>query len=249
MEPTQTHESRKSFFEKYQTFFALIICGLLVGGGIVLAQVLPENSSGEKAAGSQTQESVRDDMIATAKKIGISKTKFAACLDDGTHKQKVTDAITLAEKSGVSGTPTFFVIKRTYGADDRITSEKQFPILGARDLTTFEKSLAEGKAPTDQPAMQSGEKIALSDSDHWFGPRRAETILVEYSDIDCPYCKRAKPTIDELLKKHPEYAFVYRHAPIASLHPFAAYKAEASECVAQLGGNESFWKFLDIVAI
>lgn len=245
MEHTQTPQS---LFEKYQTFIAIIICGALIGGGIVIAKLLPTNGTVGVGNAPQTAESVRADMVDAAKKIGVNKTKFAACLDDVTNTARVTAAVELAGKSGVQGTPTFFVIKRTYGADDKITSEKQFMILGARDLVTFETSLSVGKPPVDQPPQPVGEKIILSAEDHWMGPRRAETILVEYSDIDCPYCKKAKPIIDELLQKHPEYALVYRHSPIASLHPFAAYKAEASECAAQLSDQESFFKFLDIVA-
>src|SRR5690606_15113921 len=40
-------------------------------------------------------------------------------------------------------------------------------------------------------------------------------------------------------------AWVYRHFPIDTLHPSAPYLAAASECVAELGGNEAFWKFAD----
>jgi protein-disulfide isomerase len=71
--------------------------------------------------------------------------------------------------------------------------------------------------------------------------------LVEYSDIDCPFCKRAKPATDKLLKEHPEYGFVYRHFPLAQLHEFAAYKAEASECIKYSDGDTGFWKFLDVI--
>jgi protein-disulfide isomerase len=94
--------------------------------------------------------------------------------------------------------------------------------------------------------MPAGERIVLSDSDHKMGPAQAEVTIVEYSDIDCPFCKAAKPILDEILREHPEFAFVYRHSPIVSLHPFAAYKAEASECVTDLAGKDAFWKFLDL---
>lgn len=251
-----TTESKKSFFEKYQLFIAIVICGILIGGGIVIAKLLPGNNGSTSSDQTPTQASVRSDMIDVAKKIGISKSKFATCLDNGTNKQKIADAVTLAGKSGVQGTPTFFVLKRTYDAKGAVVSEKQFEILGARDYDTFAKSLADGKAPADQPAQPTGDKIVLSDTDHWTNadPKTAQTILVEYSDIDCPFCKRAKPVVDQLLKDHPEYAFVYRHSPIVSLHPWAEYKAQASECAYDNGGtdaaakNTAFWNFLNIVA-
>lgn len=239
----------KNFFERYQLFFAIIISGILIAGGIIVSKFVQPGSGSSNETGQQasTQAEVRDQLMSVAKKIGINKNKFAACLDNGTFTQKITDDVQLAQKSGVSGTPTFFIIKRTFGANDTITSEKQFMILGARDQATFEKSIADGKSPIDQPAQPKGEKIVLSETDHWQGPKNAEVVIVEYSDMDCPFCKRAKPILDQLLKDNPEYAFVYRHSPIASLHPFAEYKAAGAECAAQLGGDEAFWKYRDHV--
>jgi protein-disulfide isomerase len=237
--------SPKNFFERYQVFFALIICGILIGGGLVLSRALPAKQPAG-AQPQQTQTSVTNDMLKFGQKAGASKKDLAACLSSKQKEAVINDAVALAEKSGVTGTPTFFIIKRTFKSDGSVASEKQFSIVGARDKDTFLKSINEGKSPADQPQMPAGERIVLSDSDHKMGPAQAEVTIVEYSDIDCPFCKAAKPILDEILREHPEFAFVYRHSPIVSLHPFAAYKAEASECVTDLAGKDAFWKFLDL---
>ncbi len=228
-------------FEKYQNFIAIVICGLLIGGGIILSKTIPQNTSSEQKQ--QTESDVKKELLTVAKKFNINKEKLTACLDSGNKKQTIADAVSLAEKSGVAGTPTFFIIKRTIGSDDRIISEKQFPIIGARDKATILKSIETEISPDGQPAL-SGEKIVLSDSDHWLGSRRASTIIVMYSDIDCPFCKRAEPIIQEILAEHPEFGFVYRHSPITTLHPFAAYKAEATECVKEISDEKTFWNYL-----
>ncbi len=241
------HTPKKSLFETYQTFFALIICGALIGGGIVISKLVqpaPQGSGTEKL---ETRDSVRKEILSYTKKLQLDKNKFAACLDNGTYTQTISDAVTLAEKSGAQGTPTFFILKRTLDTSGKTLSQKQWPVLGARDQSVFEKSILEERSPDGQPPI-TGDKIVLNENDHWLGPKDASIVIVEYADIDCYYCKQAKPTIEKLLADHPEYALVYRHSPIVSLHPFAAYKAEATECARDLGSEEVFWKLLDTLS-
>ena len=240
------HHTPKGFFEKYQTFFSIIIAAVVIAGGIVISKGMPAKT-GEQAAQGQTEAQVRAELIKTANNLSLDSKALGVCLDTKAKESAVNDAITLAAKSGVQGTPTFIIIKRTYGADDRITSEKQIPIIGARDTQAFVDAIEKGTPPEGQPELK-GDKVVLSDTDHYIGPKRAETIIVEYSDIDCAFCKRAKPTVDSLLKAHPEYAFVYRHSPLVQLHPFAAYKAQAAECIAASNGEEGFWKFINVIA-
>lgn len=244
----ENHHGGASFFEKYQTFISIIIAGALIGGGIVLSKTIPQ--AGAPAANGttaqQTEATVKADLIKTAKSLSLDSKALGVCLDKNTKESMISEATTVATRSGVQGTPTFIIIKRTYGADDRIVSEKQIPVVGARDKATFMAAIENGTLPAGQPEM-SGEKVVLSDTDHYKGPMRAEVIIVEYSDMDCPFCKRAKPTIDGILAEHPEYAYVYRHSPLAQLHPLAPYKAEAAECIYDTNGAEGFWKFVDAI--
>ena len=87
-------------------------------------------------------------------------------------------------------------------------------------------------------------------SDHILGNPNAPIMLVEYSDFDCPYCKQFHETLTRILSDYGaegQVAWVYRHFPIPQLHPNAPTLAEASECVADLGGNDAFWTFADLV--
>ncbi len=90
----------------------------------------------------------------------------------------------------------------------------------------------------------------ITEDDHIRGNPNAPLLIVEYSDFDCPYCQRFHTTMQKIMDEYGpggQVAWVYRHWPITSLHPSAGHIAEASECVAELGGNESFWKFADLV--
>lgn len=237
-----------SFFERYQTFFSIIIAGSLIAGGIILSKVLPSNGTVQQDLGETSQVDVDKNLVAAAKKINVSKKNLEACLETGTYRQTIDTAITLAQETGVQGTPTFIILKRTFAADNSIANEKQFSIVGARDEATFLKAIADGMSPADQGDTVVGKPVVISESDHYKGPKNAETVIVAYSDIDCPFCKRAHPILEKILADHPEFGYVYRYSPIISLHPFAGYKAEAAECVKEIGGEESFWKFLDIIA-
>jgi len=89
----------------------------------------------------------------------------------------------------------------------------------------------------------------VTENDHILGNPDADIFIVEYSDIDCPFCQRFHNTMHEVIDNYPdgEVAWVYRHFPLTQLHPQAALKAEATECVAELGGNDAFWNYLDIL--
>ena len=90
----------------------------------------------------------------------------------------------------------------------------------------------------------------VNENDHIRGNPNAPLVIVEYSDFDCPFCKTFHTTMQQIMDEYGptgEVAWVYRQLPLTSLHPSAAHIAEASECVAELGGDEAFWKFADMV--
>ena len=84
------------------------------------------------------------------------------------------------------------------------------------------------------------------DKDHIRGNRAAPVTLVEYSDFECPFCKRFHATARRLVEESGgQVKWVYRHFPLDDIHSKARKEAAASECAAELGGNDAFWKFAD----
>lgn len=110
-----------------------------------------------------------------------------------------------------------------------------------------------GGAPTavksDTDTVTPTGEISFNPSDpneHVLGSRDADVYLIEYSDIDCPFCRRFHPVLHEALSDYNgKVSWVYREFPLGSLHPDAPEKALAVECAAKLGGNDVFWKYLD----
>jgi protein-disulfide isomerase len=89
----------------------------------------------------------------------------------------------------------------------------------------------------------------ITSSDHILGNiNTAEVAIVEFSDLECPFCKTFHVAIHNAMDKYPgKIAWVYRHFPLDSIHPKARNEAKASECVAAIGGNDAFWKYIDMV--
>lgn len=108
-------------------------------------------------------------------------------------------------------------------------------------------------AAPSAPAAQTGNPSAVApvtDADWVRGPRDAKITIVEYADIDCPFCQRIHPEIKSILAD-PKYAgkvaWAYRHLPLP-MHPLAQTKAVATECVGKEKGNDAFWAYLDLLS-
>ncbi len=84
--------------------------------------------------------------------------------------------------------------------------------------------------------------------DHIYGDPNAPISLIEYSDFECPYCKRFHATAKEIVQAYKgKVNWVYRHFPLSFHNPGAQKQAEASECANELGGNDAFWKYTDAI--
>lgn len=88
----------------------------------------------------------------------------------------------------------------------------------------------------------------VEDDEHIRGNKNASVFIIEYSDMECPFCARFHPTVQQVLDEYgDDVAWVYRHFPLDMIHPNARPAAVASECVADIAGNDAFWSFLDLL--
>lgn len=87
----------------------------------------------------------------------------------------------------------------------------------------------------------------VTSNDHILGNTDTATVyVVEYSDLECPFCKVFHETMHRVVEHYDgKVAWVFRQFPIDSLHTKAREEAHASECVAELGGNTAFWSYID----
>ncbi|MDQ6731348.1 MAG: Na+/H+ antiporter NhaA [Actinomycetota bacterium] len=78
--------------------------------------------------------------------------------------------------------------------------------------------------------------------DHIRGPQDARVTLLEYGDLECPFCGQAETAIREVLRDFGEVRYVWRHLPLNDVHPHAQLAAEAAEAAAAQG---RFWDMHD----
>ena len=83
-----------------------------------------------------------------------------------------------------------------------------------------------------------------SDGFHSLGPANAPITLVEFSDYQCPFCRRWHDDVYlKLLAAYPDkIKFVYRNLPLTSIHPDAQAAAEAAMCA---GEQNVYWQYHD----
>jgi len=68
------------------------------------------------------------------------------------------------------------------------------------------------------------------------GEARAPVTIVEFSDFQCPYCKKAEAILKDLLGKYSgQIKLAYRDFPLRALHPQAQLAAEAGRCAEEQG--------------
>jgi protein-disulfide isomerase len=95
-----------------------------------------------------------------------------------------------------------------------------------------------GARPFD-PAKRTLEKGINGPSK---GPKDAPVTIVEFGDLQCPACKRAQSTIEQLVAAEPNARFVFQSFPL-EMHNWAAKGAAYADCVGR-ASNEAFWKFV-----
>ncbi|MDD9912721.1 MAG: thioredoxin domain-containing protein [Alphaproteobacteria bacterium] len=76
------------------------------------------------------------------------------------------------------------------------------------------------------------------------GPKNAKVTIVEYSEYQCPFCKKAQETVKKLRKRYKDRVrFAYKHLPL-DFHPQAKPAALAAQAAHRQG---KFWEYSDLL--
>ena len=123
-------------------------------------------------------------------------------------------------------------------------------VVGGFVFFTGDKSTTrqDAQQPTQLPSQPSQVK-ASADDDPVLGDKNAPVEIIEFSDYQCPFCRKfwteTLPSIKTEYIDTGKVKFVYRDFPLDSIHPGATPAAEAANCVRDKGGDEAYYKMHD----
>jgi protein-disulfide isomerase len=201
----------------------------------------------------------RADFEKYAQEIGLDMNKFKQALDTHGGKKKVDSDLAVAKAVGVQGTPNFYVDGRNIQGAQPF---EEFKKVIDDEIKRADKLIAQGTAPgmvyatfmkgakagagAQAPAKGPGAgaevyKVAIGDAPIR-GGKQPKVTIIEYSDFQCPYCSRARETVDKLLKDYGnDVELAYKHNPLP-FHQNAMPAALAAEAARDQG---KFWEMHD----
>lgn len=134
------------------------------------------------------------------------------------------------------------VIANTYLAHQDSTETQAELRRVVKAVKEIEVAGGGGGQRDEKPSTGLEPEKFFSDTDPAWGPKDARVVIVEYSDFQCPFCKRfAQQTAEKIRSKYEDKVrFVFKHLPLKSIHPHAMGAAVAAQCANEQG---KFWEY------
>jgi protein-disulfide isomerase len=110
-------------------------------------------------------------------------------------------------------------------------------------------AVANAGAGQQQPpsALVDKAELAIRSDDHIRGNANADVVLLEWSDLECPFWKRHHDNMKQIMKDFDgKVEWVYRYYPL-DFHTYSKKESEAAECANEIAGADGFWNFVDTV--
>ena len=189
-----------------------------------------------------------------AQQVGVDMTVFNSCVESGDKEPIIAAGIAEARAKGFSGTPSFQLV--------RAATDEAFPLVGAQPYDQFSAmldTLIAGGTPQTEEAQAGSDEIPFwataeglvpdpdrpgytMAGDFHRGNPDAKVTVIEFSDFQCPYCRKhsleTQPVLDEKFVDTDQVYWIFKHFPL-SIHPQAPAAGVAAECAADQG---KFWE-------
>lgn len=195
---------------------------------------------------------------------GVDANQFKSALAAKKATAKIDEDQQLATKVGVSGTPSFRIngvelvgaqpFDKFKEAIDKELGKAQAKLASGtpKDQIYAAMSKENFKAPAPKPAAAAQDKEEKEDSTTVWkvpvgnapfqGKADAPITIVEFSDFQCPFCKRVEPSLEKIRETYGDKVrFVWKHEPLP-FHPRAEPAAELAIEARLQKGDKGFWE-------
>lgn len=208
----------------------------------------PTTNQAQQPQRAQPSAITKDTMKEWAKELGLNINNFNSCLDSDKYKNAVDEDMKAGQTAGVNGTPTFFVNGTILVGAQPFEAFKAIIDKELAQGTNFKTNLSfvSQAFAQEAPIPSLAPKVSV-DNGHLpsLGDQNAKVTIIEFSDFECPFCRRFfTDTFPQIKKDYIDAGKVvmyYRHYPLP-FHPLAQPFAVASECANEQG---KFWEFHD----
>ncbi len=201
-----------------------------------------------------------------AKESGVDMAKFNEAFKAKKYAKKVDEDMELARKIGASGTPAFRINGVTVSGaqpfdkfkeviDSELAEAKKLVASGtAPEQVYVARTKANASAaPADKPERPERKEdtevwaVPVYDDDPQKGPKDALVTIVEWSEFQCPFCKRVGATIQQILDTYKDdVRIVWKDNPLP-FHPRAVPAANLALFAYKTKGNKAFWEVHDLL--
>ena len=194
------------------------------------------------------------DLEKVATDAGLNLEKVRDAMKTHKYKSIIDGDSDLADDMQASGTPHFFVNgRRLVGAqpaekfgeiiDDELTKTSAMLAKGTPATQLYDAVIKDGKGA---PEIER-KSIPVPANAPSRGNMNAKVTIVEFSDFQCPFCKRSEDAVNDVMKNYGDkIKFVWRNMPLP-MHPDAPAAAQASMEAFKQKGSDGFWKMHDLL--
>jgi len=188
-----------------------------------------------------------------AGQIGVPWSQVKAAIDQDKYKDQLAASVDLASDLNARGTPHFFINgRRLSGAqpfdafkkmvDEEITKAKALVAKGVPRAKVYDEIMKDAKGP---PPPEKKDVPVAGKENPVKGNVNAKVVIQQFSDFQCPFCKRVEPTVDQIMQEYgTKVKVVWRNLPL-DFHQDAPLAAEAAYEAFVQKGSEGFWKYHD----
>ena len=212
----------------------------------------------------------RQSLEGYARQRGLNMRQVTRALDSNRHKPTIEAQQRTITGLGATGTPSFFINGRNVrGAqpfaafqtviDEELARARQLIQNGTPRRNIYQEAIRNGATtpqfvnnapsqPAAQPQQPTHYAIAVPRNAPRRGAsnRRAQLVIQIFSDFECPFCDRVRPTVDRILREYPTVQLVWRDYPLP-FHQHAQLAHEAAREVHRQAGDRGFWQYHDLL--